>query len=95
MIGLGIGEIIGSLGLGKFLDKYGNRKTTFLCLILTAVSGLISLLYIAIYQFNWLHAVLMCFAFGVQDGAVNTFNNTLLGFQFESKTTPFSAGRAL
>ena len=32
----------------------------------------------------------MCFAWGVQDGGMNCYISCVLGFQFDSKTTPFS-----
>jgi predicted MFS family arabinose efflux permease len=35
MIPLGIGEIIGSLAIGKVSDKYGSKPTVVIVLILT------------------------------------------------------------
>jgi hypothetical protein len=32
----------------------------------------------------------MCFAWGFQDGGMNCYISCVLGFQFDSKTTPFS-----
>ena len=32
----------------------------------------------------------MCFAWGIQDGGMNCYISCVLGFQFDSKTTPFS-----
>jgi MFS family permease len=32
LISLGFGEILGSLFIGKIIDKYGNRLTSFLIL---------------------------------------------------------------
>lgn len=47
------------------------------------------------YSFQLWAAALVTFLWGIQDGSMNCFLNGVLGFEFESKTTPFSVFKAL
>lgn len=46
--------------------------------------------YVVGNDFNMYWACVLNFLWGIQDSGVNTFTNCVLGFQFESKTVPFS-----
>ena len=95
MLGLGAGEIIGSLIFGRITDKCTHNTTVLLNVIVTSVAYAALILYGAVYEFNWGLAILMTFTWGVQDAAVNCLISSLLGFQFDSKTTPFSVYKFL
>ena len=95
MVGCGLGEIVGAILLGKIQDKFGDVKATYSCLLLTLIGGAIALGFTVNYSFSMVFAVLMTFSWGVQDGAVNCLMNCILGFQFESKTTPFSVFKSV
>ena len=90
ILGLGAGEIIGSLIFGRITDKCSNNMTILLNVLATSIAYAALILYGAVYNFNWVLAILMTFTWGVQDAAVNCLISSLLGFQFDSKTTPFS-----
>ena len=61
---LGLGEIIGSPFYGKVLDKYGHKTMIFAGIVgnLCAVSAIVS--YVAVFKFNMLGAVGICFLWG-------------------------------
>lgn len=90
LVGLGLGEILGSLLLGQIQDRYSNRITILTCLLLSSLAIGVTILFVRIFYFQLWFAILMCFAWGFQDGGMNCYISCLLGFQFESKTTPFS-----
>ena len=95
MLGLGSGEIIGSIAFGRITDKCSNRRTILINVLTTTVGYGFLILYGAIYDFSFTLAILMTFTWGFQDAGVNCLLNSLLGFQFESKTTPFSVYKFL
>lgn len=95
MLGLGFGEISGSLVFGKVTDKLPPKTTIMINAITMTVGYGCLFLYAAIYDFSFYLGVLMTFAWGVQDSGMNCLLNSVLGFQFESKTTPFSVYKFL
>lgn len=93
MIGLGAGEISGALIFGRIQDKCSMRVTIGVNM-LSAVAGFALVLgYTIRYEFSLPFAFFVTFFWGIQDGGLNTLINTILGFQFESKTTPFSVNK--
>ena len=80
LIGLGIGEISGSLLIGKVQDKLGNVVTTYVCVLLTVIGGTSLTAFTMVYEFKMWLAVIMTFTWGVQDGACNTLISCILGF---------------
>ena len=95
MMGLGVGEIVGSLVFGPITDKYSTKTTSYINMVACTVGYAILILYGAIYDFSFYLGILMTFSLGVQDAGLNCLLNSLLGFQFESKTTPFSVYKFL
>lgn len=95
MLGLGTGEIIGSLAFGRITDKYSFKTTIAINAVAVAVAYTILIVYSAIYDFSFVLGTLMTFFWGVQDSGRYCFLNSVLGFQFESKTTPFSVFKFL
>ena len=90
MLGLGVGEIAGSIAFGRVMDKC-PIKCTVLINILAATIGYGSLLLFgAFYEFSFPLAILMTTSWGVQDAGIVCLLQSMLGFQFESQTTPFS-----
>ena len=51
-IGLGVGEIVGGLCIGKIIDKIGNKASLFLCLILVFVATATALAFIMTFSFT-------------------------------------------
>jgi predicted MFS family arabinose efflux permease len=80
MIGLGCGEIIGSLVFGRVADKCSNNTIVLINLVAMTVGYAFLILYAAIYDFSYYLAVLMTFFWGVQDAGISCYMNVLLGF---------------
>ncbi len=90
LVGLGFGDIIGSILIGYVADNYNSKQTTIICAVLTTLSIVISMSYIYFFEFSFIYALLMCFSWGLQNSATNVHLVCILGFEFDSKTTPFS-----
>lgn len=89
MIFLGIGEIVGGLFNGQVIDKLGNRASTYVNLVLIVIQTLVTVTFIHVGVFSEL-AFVMTFIWGLQDSASNIQAQEILGFEFESNSTPFS-----
>ena len=86
---LGAGEIFGGLIVGRIRDTKGNRIALLseMCLLAIGIGMVIWLN--ESNKFNWV-AYMMTFFWGLQDAGLNCFINCVLGFEFESKLTPFA-----
>ena len=88
MIGLGIGEILGGTFVGKIRDKSGYHFALLIELILLSGGLALNIIVNERNVYDWT-APALTFVYGLQDGDLNTFINCILGFEFESKITPF------
>jgi predicted MFS family arabinose efflux permease len=89
---LGAGEIIGGQIIGNIRDRTSNR-VAFLSEMVLQISGITLLVvFNERNRFDYL-AYIMVFVFGVQDSGLNCLINCILGFEFESKTTPFGVNK--
>ena len=95
MLGLGVGEILGSMLFGKITDKCKFRSSILLNIVALTFGYASLIMYTAKYEFTFTMAFTMTFFWGLQDAAINCFLSSFLGFQFASKTTPFSVYRFL
>ena len=95
MLGLGCGEILGSVAWGKITDKLPMPQVILINAVAMSVGYGFLFLYTVIYDFAYYLGILMTFFWGVQDSGMNCLLSSLLGFQFESKTTPFSVYKFL
>ena len=87
---IGVGEMIGGVGvIGPIRDKFGNKVALIVLMVLTAAGLGIFYYYNQKDEYNWV-AFLMCLIWGIQDAGVNCIINCILGFEFKSKSTPFS-----
>ena len=89
MIPLGVGEMIGSLIIGKIIDKYSVKTSILVCMVNLSVAMILIFVYIHTYTFSVL-TFFVTFFWGYQDSNLNTIINCILGFEFESNTLPFS-----
>ncbi|TNV83138.1 hypothetical protein FGO68_gene17752 [Halteria grandinella] len=89
MVCLGIGEIVGSLTIGRIIDKMGNKVCSLITLALIAIQTLLTVWFIYSWTFGPL-VFAMTFVWGLQDSVVNTHMSEVLGFEFEDNTRPFS-----
>lgn len=95
MLGLGAGEILGSLLFGSIADKLSYEISIFINIIAAAIAFAMMILYCVLLDFSFVLACIMNLTWGIQDAGINCLLNSLLGFQFASKTTPFSVFRFL
>lgn len=95
LVGLGCGSVAGSMTMGRINDKYGNQVTAWLSLFELVLAGIALIAFTCFFRFSLWAAALVTFLWGIQDGSANCFVNGLLGFEFESKTTPFSVFKAV
>jgi predicted MFS family arabinose efflux permease len=89
MVLLGTGEIFGGQCLGFIRDKMNNRVSLLAEILLCICAYAIVIIYNYNNEFNYL-AYIMCFVWGFQDSGLNCLTRCVLGFEFESKITPFS-----
>ena len=89
MVGIGVGEILGSILFGRVTDNCSHRKTILINVVFTTIAIIVLMLYAIIYDFTWYLSIIMTVSWGFQDSGLNCLLNSLLGFQFISKTTPF------
>jgi predicted MFS family arabinose efflux permease len=81
LIPLGIGEIIGSMSIGRVIDTYGSKRASSLILCSIALQTIFTLWFISSGVYGIL-AFLMTFSWGLQDALVNTHLTEILGFEF-------------
>lgn len=94
MIGLGVGEIVGSIVCGKILDKWNQKAGLIYDMIITAIAFAFLITYNEVRNYGVV-TYFMTFFWGLQDAAINTIINVILGFEFESKIIPFSVFKFL
>ena len=90
MIGLGVGEALGSFINGLLQDKYGSRKAVIFNVVELLVAFSLLIWYTLNNNFNLWTAAAVNFAWGLQDSGVNNFIMCIAGFQFEDQLLPFS-----
>ena len=90
MVGLGFGEILGALVFGKIGDKLSMKVLIATNMLSAVIAFSVALWYTTRYNFSLSMALPMTLIWGFSDGGLNTLVNCVLGFQFESKTVPFS-----
>ena len=71
MLGLGSGEILGSLLFGSIMDKLSYKKTVLINIIALSISFAMMIAYSVILDFSFTLACVMTLAWGVQDAGIN------------------------
>ena len=90
MIFLGAGEIVGSFANGKLHDVIGSRKFALANLCQLLVAYVLIMWFNQRNEYHYGFAMTLCFGWGVMDAGLTNFFRGILGFQFDSKTVPFS-----
>ena len=90
MTALGVGELAGSIIFARVQDSCSMTVTLGIILVITIAGCIFNILYVVIFVFNIYLCISMTFVWGMQDACVICLINTMCGFEFESKTTPFS-----
>ncbi|CDW83659.1 major facilitator superfamily protein [Stylonychia lemnae] len=89
MVTFGTGELIGSLFTGWMIDKYGNKKTVTINIVLVSIQTILKLIYLINYKFSWF-AYFLTFVWGLQDGLINTLSIEMLGFEFKNNSQSYA-----
>jgi len=89
MMSFGFGEISGGLLHGLVIDKIGPRKTVLINVLIMMIMTVCAVL--SVYELELgIYSILMCFTWGYNDGATNTFIYMILGFEFGDSSDPFA-----
>lgn len=80
MLGLGSGEILGSLLFGSIMDKCSYKRTIFMNIITLSVSFTMMIVYSVMLDFSFSFACIITLSWGIQDAGVNCLLSSLLGF---------------
>lgn len=80
MLGLGSGEILGSVAWGRITDKCELKQTILINAMAATIAFGCLILYGTIYEFSFPLGILMTFTWGVQDAGVNCLLSSILGF---------------
>ncbi len=80
MIGLGVGEISGSILFGKIQDNFSVRITVMSILLAFTVATFFLVFFNIFVAFKMWRALLMTFSWGVYDAGLSNFINCMCGF---------------
>lgn len=75
------------------MDKLSYKLTVFINTIALTTCFAMMILYSVVLDFSFGLACCLTLTMGIQDAGINCLLHSLLGFQFTSKTTPFSVFR--
>ena len=64
MVSFGFGEVLGCFFIGVFIDKIGSKISAFINVILVAIMGGITILFLQYPTFSVYIAHIMCFFWG-------------------------------
>lgn len=90
MISLGVGSVIGGPLNGYLLDTLGYKRALLFNLAEVCAAFSVILAFVYYNKFDLIFASAFNFLWGIQDSGANNFINCVMGFQFISKTIPFS-----
>ena len=89
MVPFGVGELLGSIIIGPFIDKYSHRASIIPLLISLILCFTLLLIFTIFNQYTVL-MYFMTFIWGIFDSFINNLRNCMSGFEFESNNTPYS-----
>jgi predicted MFS family arabinose efflux permease len=95
MIWIGVGEIVGSLINGKLHDKIGTKSFVYICLLQAIIAYTCLIAYNCNDNFSMVFASGVTFLWGLSDACLTNFYLCVCGFQFDSKTLPYSVLRSV
>ena len=70
MVAFGVGNVFGGLFFGALADKIGPKNACYVNVFLICVQGVVTIFSLDSMHFGIL-SYIMCFFWGLQDGAVN------------------------
>lgn len=86
---LGLGEMISGPVMGFIIDKLSSRIGVLVNLVTIVASGIVSFWQIRRNKYDWVTYV-YTFVWGFSDGAITTHAQTMMGFEFDNASDPFS-----
>jgi len=64
MVSFGVGEVLGCFFIGLFIDKLGSKISAVVNVVLVAVMGVVTIMFIKWPEYSPYIAHLMCFFWG-------------------------------
>ena len=80
MVGLGIGEIVGSILYGRINDKYSLKVTIASNILGSIIAFCLLIIYAVKFEFNLAFGFPVTFTWGIQDSGLNNLIASVLGF---------------
>ena len=84
-----VGGVFGGILIGNIRDRFGNRAAVLSEIALTLPPLIIIIIFNEHNKWNY-SAYLLCLLWGMLDSGLNMFIYCVLGFEFDSKSVPFS-----
>jgi predicted MFS family arabinose efflux permease len=91
---IAFGIMSGSFIHGYIMDKRGHHACLALIFVVAILELSLCIIYNERYTFDWT-AFLLAYGWGFYDSCLINFINNVLGFEFESKITPFAAQKSV
>ena len=86
--------MLGAPVMGFIIDRTSLRTANVSLIFFTIIAWTLLILFILNKEWSGL-VYPMLFCFGFNDTCINTLLNTILGFEFKSKTIPFGVYRVI
>ena len=80
MVGLGIGEVTGSILYGRINDKFSIKITIASNILGSIIAFCVLIIYAIKFEFNLAFSFPVTLAWGIQDSGLNNLINSVLGF---------------
>ena len=80
MLGVGFGQITGTILNGQLHDRFGCRKTILVNIVQNLLAYGITLMYLYVGSFSMPFAMACSFSWGMIDGGLNNFIYCMCGF---------------
>ena len=84
----GIGQIVGSVTIGKVIDKLGDRFA-ILFIMAVSISSFVTMLFAHLLESFTFFWYISSFALGVTGVWMNTYNGVVVGSEFEKQSEAF------
>ena len=79
MVALGVGELIGGQIIGQVVDRWGSKKASLVNVLLMVIQTAVIMAFLINDTYGWL-AFATAFFWGLQDSALCTHSQQILGF---------------
>jgi predicted MFS family arabinose efflux permease len=89
MVFFGIGALIGTIGVGQVVDRFGNKPAIFINFMLIALTTYVAIACIVTNEISY-EASLLAFFWGMQDSTVSTHCYQIISSEFNDSLEGYS-----